>query len=162
MSWLLRLFAVIVFFSSPLFAAEIADDHPSGIRKMAMVYEHGRGVKKNYRKAYELYCKAALMSDVESAYHLGFIHFNGRGVSRNLSVALYWFRLAAKAGDPYARRMVIKFKDIKPTKDSRCRRPEPELTITAEQHVNPNRQIVKSWVEKIAPNYGIDPELVMA
>ncbi|WP_404360794.1 transglycosylase SLT domain-containing protein [Methylotuvimicrobium sp. KM1] len=162
MSWLLRLFAVILFFPSPLFAAEVADDHPSGIRKMAMVYEHGRGVKKNYRKAYELYCKAALMSDVESAYHLGFIYFNGRGVSRNLSIALYWFRLAAKAGDPYARRMVIKFKDIKPTKDSRCRRPEPELTITAEQHANPNRQIVKSWVEKIAPNYGIDPELVMA
>jgi len=46
MSWLLRLFAVILFFSSPLFAAEVADDHPSGIRKMAMVYEHGRGVKK--------------------------------------------------------------------------------------------------------------------
>lgn len=162
MSWKIGLIVGCLFFFSALHAAELEEMNSAGIRKMAMVYEHGRGVKKNYRQAYDLYCKAALMSDAESAYHLGFMYFNGRGVSRNLSVAMYWFRRSAKSGDVYAKRMASRFRSIKPSKDAKCHRPEPEVTITAENHPNPNRQIVQSWVEKIAPEYGIDPELVMA
>lgn len=146
-----------------LSASDLKTENPEGLRKMAIALEHGRGVKKNYRHAFDLYCQAALTADAESAYRLGFMYFNGRGVTRNLSVAMYWFRIAAQRGDIYARRVVRKFRDVKPTKDSLCRKPEPKPAIIAEltPDPNPNRQVVQNWVDQIAPAYGIDPALVM-
>lgn len=130
---------------------------PEGIRKMALGYEHGRGVRKNYQKAFDLYCQAALKGDAQAAYYLGFMHFNGRGIPKNLAIAMHWFKQSAKGGDKYAKKMAIRFRGVSSIEDKTCK-PEPELKWVE----NPNRKIVRGWVEKIAPSYGIDPGLVMA
>lgn len=134
------------------------DPEPEGIRNMAVVYEHGRGVKQNYSEAYRLYCKAALMGDTLSAYSLGWMYFNGRGLPRDMAIAMHWFRRAAESGDAFAKRMAARLGGIAPLADPSCQ-PEPaQIRAVA----NPNREIVEAWVNQIAPYYGIDPKLVMA
>lgn len=131
------------------------------MRQIASGYEHGRGVKQDFQQAYALYCNAALMGDAESAYSMGFMYFNGRGVERNLPLAVRWFKQAADAGDEHARHMLNRFADIAETDDKNCQPAAvPELKVVSES--NPNRQIVEGWVNQIAPRYGIDPNLVLA
>lgn len=134
----------------------------SVLREIAAGYEHARGVTQNYREAYSLYCKAALMGDADAAYSMGFMYFNGRGVQRNLSLALYWFKQAAANGDAHAQQMMLRFEHVAIVEDASCQ-PEkvlPELRWVSDD--NPNRKVIASWVEQIAPFYGIDPNLVMA
>lgn len=157
---------LIMLFSSAINANE-ARMSASGLRKMAQSYEHGHGVKKSYDQAFELYCKAALMGDALSAYNMGFMYFNGRGVARNLPLATYWFKKSAETGDIYAKRMLVKFRGVAAGKDESCQ-PDPlvEAVVEPANQVklvdNPKRDKVITWVNQIAPHYGIDPQLVMA
>ncbi len=155
----------------PVTAVQI-DPEPEGIRKMALVYEHGRGVRQDMKQAYRLYCKAALMGDAIAAYSIGFMYFNGRGLPRNPGLAVYWYGKAAQAGDAFSKRMLVRFRDIAQAEDPACKPAPPPpppavaaiaapaLTFTAIP--NPNREIVAGWVQQIAPTYSIDPALVMA
>ncbi len=147
------------------------DPEPEGIRKMAMVYEHGRGVKQDMKQAYRLYCKSALMGDAISAYNIGFMYFNGRGLPRDHGRAAYWFMQAAKAGDAFSQRMAYRFRDVAPVVDPSCQAdpvfaaPDLKFTVIPDDtnlSKNPNRDIVAEWVNQIAPAYAIDPDLVMA
>lgn len=153
----------------PVTAVQI-DPEPEGIRKMALVYEHGRGVRQDMQQAYRLYCKAALMGDAIAAYSIGFMYFNGRGLPRNPGLAVYWYGKAAQVGDAFSKRMLVRFRDIAQVEDPACKpappppavatMAAPALTFTAIP--NPNREIVAGWVKQIAPAYSIDPALVMA
>lgn len=152
----------------PACAVQI-DPEPVGIRKMALVYEHGRGVRQDLRRAYQLYCRSALMGDAVSAYNIGFMYFNGRGLPRQHGVAVYWFQQAARAGDEFSQRIAYRLRHIQPVADTSCtdEPPAPPETAapplkTVEKSNNPNRVIVAEWVNQIAPAYSIDPELVMA
>jgi len=133
------------------------------LRQAAAGYEHGRnGLKQDYQQAFSLYCQAALLGDAESAYNLGFMYFNGRGLARDLSLAVRWFKQAADVGDKQAGQMLARFRDIAAGDDAACK-PQPQaqpLKLVAD--ANPDRKIVQDWVNQIAPGYGIDPLLVMA
>ena len=130
-------------------------------RMAAAEYEHGRnGVKQDFKQAFDLYCRAALSGDAESAYSLGFMYFNGRGVSRDLSLAVHWFMRAADFGDKQARLMLSRFSAVESVEDTACKPDEPVFKQIVE--TDPNRQKVADWVNQIAPGYGIDPQLVMA
>lgn len=138
-------------------------DSPETARKMAADYEHGRaGVKQDYQQAFQLYCKAALQGDAEAAYNMGFMYFNGRGMSRDLALALRWFKQAADAGDQHAHNMMVRYADIAPIEDGACKKSLPETTLKLVADHNPNRKVVEGWVNQIAPSYGIDPALIMA
>lgn len=148
------------FFADGARAAELSGS-PESLRTAALNYEHGReGFKQNFQQAYTLYCKAALSGDAESAYSMGFMYFNGRGVARDLALAVHWFRQAAAGGDQHARQMLNRFQDVAAAEDASCKPAEQELKLASDS--NPNRQMVESWVQQIAPRYGIDPQLVMA
>jgi len=157
---------LILLFSTAINADE-AKMNAAGLRKMAQSYEHGHGVKKSYDQAFGLYCKAALMGDAMSAYNMGFMYFNGRGVARDIPLAIYWFKKSAETGDIYAKRMLVKFRGIAARKDESCQ-PDPIIEASAEPVnqvklvANPKRDKVIAWVNQIAPHYGIDPQLVMA
>lgn len=141
--------------------AEDVSETPESIRKVALNFEHGRdGVKQDYQQAFALYCKASFKGDVESAYNIGFMYFNGRGVARDLALAMRWFKQAADGGDQHARQMLVRYPDVPSVEDLACKPIVPELKLVAE--LNPNRQMVEGWVNQIAPRYGIDPQLVMA
>ena len=163
----LVLTASLLLASLPLGAVQI-DPEPEGVRKMALVYEHGRGVRQDLQQAYRLYCQAALMGDAIAAYNIGFMYFNGRGLPRDHGLAVYWFRQAAQGGDEFSRRMAFRFRDIPAVADRACQPapPAPPKTagtkLPAPGAASPNRQIVAAWVRQIAPAYAIDPELVMA
>lgn len=160
MNWNTLVITGLLILSSVVAHADQVDRKSASIRKMAVAYEHGRGVKKDYRKAFKYYCRAAYMGDSIASYHLGFMHFYGRGVPRDLSLSMYWFQQAADKGDAYARRMVKHYRHVEPVYDAACQ-PESKLTHRAVVS-HPNRKIVESWVNRIAPAYGIDPELVLA
>lgn len=159
--------AVLIMLFSTAINADEANKDASGLRKMAQSYEHGHGVKKSYDQALELYCKAALMGDALSAYNRGFMYFIGRGVARDLPLAIYWFKKSAGSGDIYAKRMLLKFRSVAPKKDESCQ-PDPLVEAAADPVIkvklvdNPKRDKVIAWVNQIAPHYGIDPQLVMA
>ncbi|AEF99744.1 lytic transglycosylase domain-containing protein [Methylomonas methanica] len=157
----LLIFALLLSSFGQVVKAESINDSPEAIRLLAANYEHGReGVKQNFQQAFQLYCQAALKGDTESAYNLGFMYFNGRGMPRDLAFALHWFKQAANAGDTHAQNMVARYANVSPVDDEACKQPVPKLNLVAE--ANPNKQVVAGWVNQIAPRYGIDPELVMA
>ncbi len=166
--FMIKKYSVIVLLLVKLFdgdaLAEVSEQSADVMRILAVNYEHGRdGIKQDFQQAFKLYCQAALKGDVESAYDLGFMYFNGRGRSRDLSVAMYWFKHAAEKGDTHAQKMLARYADLAPVEDQACKNPTPSIpelklvTVT-----NPNKQVVAGWVNQIAPYYGIDPELVMA
>ncbi|MFZ4703858.1 MAG: transglycosylase SLT domain-containing protein [Candidatus Methylumidiphilus sp.] len=158
--------SILLFVCLPIEAVQI-EPEPEGIRQMAKVYEHGRGVKQDMKLAFRLYCKSAMLGDALSAYDIGFMYFNGRGVQRNLALAVHWFNLAAGAGDEFSKRIAYRYRDVKPMEDPSCQAepiPAPTLQFTEipNTHSSPNRDIVADWVNQIAPRYSIDPALVMA
>ena len=128
----------------------------SELREMAMRYEHARGVKQDYAEAYRLYCRAALLGDAHSAYSLGWMHFDARGLPLRADLALGWFQKAAAAGDSYAARLLKRFRGINPADDPACQFPRRPLSN------NPNRKIIETWVNRVASRYAIDPQLVLA
>jgi soluble lytic murein transglycosylase-like protein len=90
----------------------------------------------------------------------------GRGVKQDCRKAFKYYRRAADMGDAHSRRLVQDYRDAEAFHDSVCQ-PEPQLPSQAfvlpQAFVDsPNRKIVESWVNEIAPAYGIDPKLVLA
>lgn len=123
------------------------------LRELATRYEHGLGVERSYAHAYALYCIATRQGDSESAYHLGWMHLNGRGMPSNDALAIGWFRLAAERGNPQSQRILDKLlRNGEAEEDSNC-------PLKKKQ---PDPSTIDAWVRALAPDYGIDAELVLA
>lgn len=165
MNWKTRLLVLMLSALALDTMAAVNDvpQRPEDLRYLALKYEHARGgVKQDFNEAYRLYCQAYHQGDVQSAYNIGFMHFNARGRPRNLGQAVFWFQRAAAGGDLLARRMVNLYKDVAAEEDTACK-PPPPPPVTAMKDINsPNRKLVETWVKQIAPRYAIDPRLVMA
>jgi len=63
--------------------------------RLAMIYEDGRGVKRDYAKAAQWHLKAAENGNAMAQYSLGFLYQEGEGVARNLTASKRWFHFAA-------------------------------------------------------------------
>jgi TPR repeat protein len=74
-----------------------SDGHvPQAHHLLAMLYEYGKGINQDFRKAIQLYKQAAEETQVESMYHLGLIYSYGRrGVAKDFLQARSWFENAA-------------------------------------------------------------------
>ena len=122
-------------------------------RDAALRYELGQGVEQNHQRALRLYCVAALQGDAEAAYQLGLLYTHGQaGVNADPSIATGWFRQAKKYGDARAGQQLKQPGTAEPARDAAC--PVPEG--------NPDRATIETWVRLLAPEYGIDPRLVLA
>jgi soluble lytic murein transglycosylase-like protein len=148
-------------------AAEDAS-RATALRREALAYEHGEGVDKDPRQAAELYCRAAGMGDAEAQYALGWMYANGRGVERDERLAAGLFALAADQGHDYAQRMLEYVQDAG-RKLPECLRPRPVFVDLApaagdiERYATtPQRRQIVRLVRKLAPEYKVDPELVLA
>lgn len=64
----------------------------------ARLYDEGRGVRADPRRAVSLYRRAAEAGDRYSQHHLGMVSLLGHGVPQNPWVAAAWFRRAAAGG----------------------------------------------------------------
>ena len=146
------------------------------LRKEARAYEHGEGVDKNQELAAELYCDASRHGDAEAQYSLGWMYANGRGVPRDDNMASYFFGLAAEQGHEYAKKMLRFVGDYVDPEVPPCMRktftkPEPrQQTVEYKPStelvdfipVTPDEKFVFGLVKRYAPEYGIDPKLVLA
>jgi soluble lytic murein transglycosylase-like protein len=130
-------------------------------------YEHGEGIAQNYDRAMQLYCAAARRGHVQAQYQLGWMYANGRGVARNDAQAAAWFRLAAAKGDAPARRMLALVEDPAQVVKANCTEPvdptvKPPVLMLAARPRSPEQAQVAALVNRLAPNYGLQPALVMA
>ncbi len=147
-------------------------------REQAQGFEHGEGVPRDTEAAIRLYCQAALAGDAVSAYNLGWLYANGRGVERHDGYAAHWFARAALLGDTHAEGM---FKRLatpadKPECVQQAERTELQKANEAQQaaevaslatryqgmvSTDEQRRIMKI-VYKLAPQFGIEPGLAFA
>lgn len=134
-------------------------------------FEHGEGVAQDYGRAMQLYCAAARRGHAPAQYQLGWMYANGRGVTRNDPQAAAWFRLAAAKGDAPAQRMLARLGDLPKGRRASCPepvdptiKPVPTVQLAAIRRAppSPKRAQVEALVTRLAPNYGLQPSLVLA
>ena len=121
-------------------------------------YEHGEGVQADGNRAIQLYCKAAKRGQAEAQYRLGWIYAHGRGVTRDDGLAAAWFGKAARQNHPQSRNM-LKLLRAKP-KAARCPLGAPMAPGRHRPH--PAKPEVVRLVKHLAPQFDLDPELVLA
>ncbi len=101
-------------------------------------------------------CLAA-RQDGAAAYRLGRRYLFGMGVRRNRQTGVAWMRIAARLGEPRARRVI----SLVPARWGRFR---PSCGLgggRARRFVTPPKHLVE-MVNQIAPRYRVDPKLVLA
>ena len=133
------------------------------LRTEARSYEHGEGVGKDSLRAARLYCDGARYGDAEAQFSLGWMYANGRGVKRSDELAAYFFKLAAEQGHGPAQKM-LRFVGQTVAPMPKCME---IMTVEVEddevfQALSPAQQKVFGLVNRLAPEYGINPRLVMA
>jgi hypothetical protein len=148
----------------PALARLLAEGDPESMVAWAARFEHGEGVARDPDAAIRLYCRAARGGHAGARYQLGWLYANGRGVERDEPLAGAWFRLAAEQGDAHAERM-LRFVGPPPgpVANPPCRLSDgrsADLALLG--HHDPRRREIAAWVEQIAPEYGLDPVLVLA
>lgn len=130
----------------------------------ARQYEHGEGVLQDREKAVELYCQAARQGSAEGQYALGWMYANGRGVERNDGVAARLFEMAAARNHADAQKLLqfMPVPDKQKTRLPNCL----SRNVYVRANTAPGKyyvdQSVSALVEKLAPQYEIDPGLVLA
>ncbi|XSG85699.1 MAG: transglycosylase SLT domain-containing protein [Methylohalobius sp. ZOD2] len=120
--------------------------------KKGVRYELGQGVRRDYKRAYRYYCYAAKLGHPSAFFSIGWLFMAGKGLKRDLAVALGWFEQAAALGDAQAVRILKKYGSIQPKYDSRCSFRKTNITKIQ----------ITNWVRSIAPQFMVDPELVLA
>lgn len=145
--------------------------HSAGAQNAATLFEraqhleHGEGVVRDLDQAAALYCRAARLGAAEAQYALGWMAANGRGMARDDGVAWRLFALAAEQAHPAAQRMLERLPAAPHAALPACMAPDPalvlELDAAAPDYAAAGRQ-VRPLVERLAPGFGIDPELAMA
>jgi len=64
----------------------------------ATLYESGRGVRRDLRKAAKWYRTAAQQADAVAENNIGYMYFTGSGVPLDYAEAFKWFLESAKQG----------------------------------------------------------------
>ena len=165
-------FLALIFWGCPL-VAQGAEKQPNWSKllsgsdaslqtRWAVRYEHGQGVSQDYSRAVRLYCSAARKGNVKAPYRLGWLYANGRGVKRDDALAAAWFRVAAKRGSAPAKNMLSLLSKSK-SKRAECVVPQSAgvrgRLVWAPPAV---RRKIEKLVHRMAPEYGLDPKLVLA
>ncbi|MDE2481072.1 MAG: sel1 repeat family protein [bacterium] len=80
----------------------------SAMFDLAVSYETGVGVKKNEKKAFEFYLRAALNMDEDAVGEVGRCYYHGIGVTRDRRIGKIWIEHSIVKGatgvDPFSRR----------------------------------------------------------
>lgn len=71
-------------------------------------YYYGKGVKQNYKKAFEWYMKAAKCGVREAQYNVGGCYELGRGTEMDIDKAIFWYTKAAELGLEEAKRNLVR------------------------------------------------------
>ena len=156
--------ALTQIYSSQSFASGMQKPAPISSRLASLLgkarvelgrrYEHSEGVARDFARARKLYCEAA-RSDVADAYFaLGWMYVNGRGVTRDDSIAVFWIRKAVELGVPQAANILRLLPSTAGDPKSSCVQ-VPVIEARASKEI-------ERLVATQARAAGLDPKLVMA
>lgn len=124
--------------------------------ELGLRYEVGNGVNRDERLALSLYCRAARQDYAEAAYRAGRMHLAGKGtVARDEELGRSWLRRAATLGSEAAQSYGKA--SAKAKAPDRCEPPSVRWGV-----IRMPPKEVRTMVTKMAPTYGLDPELVLA
>ena len=134
-------------------------------------FELGNGEPIDSKRAVAAYCEAARLGDIESQYRLGWMYANGSaGLEVSYARAAFYFQIAAEQGLEQARNMLRTVGG--PTNDvPDCMRPPeppaPKIAAGPKRLPLPEFKLaapsnIVSLVQKIAPEYRVDPTLALA
>lgn len=135
---------------------------------LAMQYESGLSVPRDYGRALTLYCEAARRGDARAFYGLGWMYLNGRGVARNDATAVMWLRKAADRGIAQAANLLRLLSRISPAPAQDCSRlPEkPRQAVATSGGVARTfpraaaSPAIRSLINETAENVGINARLL--
>lgn len=126
-------------------------------------YQHGEGVVRDVSHALALYCRAAKSGHAQAFYEMGWMYANARGVERDDGIAHHLFEQAAKHGHAHASQMLHYMPALPSATSPACLQPEPVVASEEDvyEHAYPRGPIYE-MVNRLAPNYGVDPRLALA
>jgi TPR repeat protein len=125
--------------------------------ELARRLEGGIGMQADQSKAFDLYCKAAAKGHPVAAFQLANFYLSGKGVPRDEAMAAAWIRRAIELGHVEARDMMPRISSVK-------RMPAPGCFVTTArgpEHM-PAPAKIEKMVRGMAPEFGLDPNFVMA
>ena len=126
---------------------------------MALRHHHPTdGSARNYRLAMLLYCRADTDGHANSAYAIGLLYAGGHGFKQNQARAYAWFKRAAALGHPEGATMARIFRQRGKRSSARC--PNGWGRTARAKLYAP--QEIRAMVARLAPQYGLDPKLVLA
>ena len=152
--------AELVTDMAALQAAALRGD-PAALVALAVEYERGENVGRDFIKSNELYCKAAARGDTDALVQLGIIYSVGRDIPADEGVAAILIRKAADLGNERAKGLVEHVGQRTGSVEPACLSgTKPE--VAEDSTVPAARKDLALMVERWAPEYSIDPALVMA
>jgi len=154
--------ALVLSLCSPSLAAQSAggknvagNDRAAQVYQLAARYEHGDGVAQSFSRALALYCDAASAGDANALFSLGWMYLNGRGVTRDDTIAVVWLKKAAARGIDQANNLLRLMPHTIPSARFGCPQDAPIARMAAPAHI-------RDLVAKTAREIGIDAQLVTA
>ena len=85
------------------FERSAKEGSPSGLYRLALLYDQGRGVKEDNAKAFALYRQAAEKGHQLAQYNLALMYDEGEGLPEDNKEAARWYRAAAVNGSVKAK-----------------------------------------------------------
>ena len=154
----------------------LADPDPEELMNLASRYERAIGYRRDYGRARQLYCAAARLGYLPAQMRLAWMYSNGLGAPRDTDLAAAWLQVAAANGDLQARKFLAYVGEPGVPRKPRCTYASrfdayAIATIPGNEWkdwnagVNtdtPERSQIASWVRLLAPDYGLDPNLILA
>jgi soluble lytic murein transglycosylase-like protein len=151
----------------------LTDPDPVELTELASQYERAIGYRRDYGRARQLYCAAARLGHLPAQRRLAWMYANGLGAPRDTDLAAAWLEVAAANGDLKARRFLAFVGEPVVRRKPRCTydsRFDAYAIATifgldwdaASNMQSPERQQIASWVRRLAPDYGLDPNLILA
>ena len=161
---------------------------PAELTKLASQYEHARGFRRDYGRARQLYCAAARLGYQPAQLRLAWMYANGLGAPQDKDLAGAWLRVASANGDLQARKFLAFVGVPVETRKPRCtyqsrydayaiatipggkdrkarfraRASDFSGPVYTDGRGNPTFNQIVSWVRSLAPDYGLDADLVLA
>ena len=129
---------------------------------MAMQYENGLSVPRDYRRALTLYCEAARRGDPRAFYGIGWMYLNGRGVARDDATAVMWLHKAADRGIPQAANLLQLLSRVSPAPAQDCPRPveTPRQAVATALPRASAPPAIRSVIDETAQHVGINARLL--
>ena len=148
----------------------LSDPDPVELTALAGQYEQAVGYRRDYGRARQLYCAAARLGHMPAQRRLAWMYANGLGAPKDTDLAAAWLEVAAANGDLKARRFLAFVGEPVVRRKPRCTyesRFDAYAIATIfgqdwDAAVTPERQQIVDWVRRLAPDYGLDPDLILA